>query len=280
VTSDVEPIDLTDTHSHLDVEIFASDLDEVLARAEQTGLTRILVPGLNLTSSRSAVNLAERVPMVFAAIGIHPSDGAEFRPSTIEEFRKLSQHPKVKAIGEIGLDYYWDTTPHANQKNHLKEQLDLAADLQLPVIIHFREKGDSSGGACASDMLEILESWSAGLEHRSSPLFDRAGVLHSFSGTLEMAQVAISLGFFIGISGPITFKKGQRWQELVAALPLDRILIETDAPFQTPHPHRGKRNEPAYVRLIADKIAVVRSYTLDRVASATTKNAQRLFAWD
>jgi len=271
---------LTDTHCHLDLEKFDADRAEVLRRAEQAGLTRILIPGLTLTSSRSAVKLAESHPMLSAAIGVHPNDSLPWDGQTISALRELSLNQKVVAIGEIGLDYYWDSTPHDHQQKVLKEQLALAAELQLPVVIHFREKGLASGGDCASDLLKILEEWGTGLRREKSPLAERPGVLHSFSGTLETARAAISLGFYMGVTGPVTFENGQRRQEIVAALPLDRILIETDAPFLAPHPHRGKRNEPAYVRLIADKIALVHSYTTEQIATATSENAQRLFAWE
>ncbi len=290
---------LTDTHCHLDFNKFDSDRAAVLDRAIQAGVERILIPGLTLTSSRSALKLAESHPMLYAAIGVHPTEAETWREETRNGLRALAPpHPsptsphslgvgkeakgegKIVAIGEIGLDYYWDAAPHDHQQKVLKEQLTLAAELQLPVVIHFREKGDASGGDCASDLMKILEEWGAGLRREKSPLADRPGVLHSFSGTLEMARAAMSLGFYIGVTGPVTFENGQRRQELVAELPLDRILIETDAPFLTPHPHRGKRNEPSYVRLIADKIALVRSYTTELVASATSENAKRLFAWE
>jgi len=271
---------LTDTHCHLDFNKFDSDREAVLERAIQAGVKRILIPGLSLTSSLSAVKLAQSHPMLYAAVGVHPTEASDFERSTLDEFRKLSQYPKVKAIGEIGLDYYWDSAPRDHQQKVLKEQLALAAELQLPVVIHFREKALASGGDCASDLMKILEEWGTGLRREKSPLAGRPGVLHSFSGTLETARAAMSLGFYIGVTGPVTFENGQRRQELVAALPLECILIETDAPFQTPHPHRGKRNEPAYVRLIADKIALVHSYTTDQVAAATSENARRLFAWE
>jgi TatD DNase family protein len=271
---------LTDTHCHLDLNKFDSDREAVLERAIQAGVERILVPGLSLTSSLSAVKLAESHPRLYAAIGIHPTETSGVELSTLNDLRKRSRHPKVKAIGEIGLDYYWDSTPHDHQQKVLKEQLALAAELQLPVVIHFREKGDASGGDCASDLMKILEEWVTGLRREKSPLAERPGVLHSFSGTLEMAREAMHLGFYMGVSGPVTFENGQRRQELVATIPLDRILIETDAPFQTPHPHRGKRNEPAYVRLIADKIGFVHSSTTEQVATATSENARRLFAWE
>lgn len=271
---------LTDTHCHLDFDKFDSDRQAVLDRAIQAGVGRILIPGLTLTSSLSAVKLAHSHPLLFAAVGVHPTEASGFESSSIKDLRNLAQHPKVKAIGEIGLDYYWDTSPRDLQQKVLKDQLALAAELQLPVIIHFREKGDEPSGDCAADLVNILEKWVAGLKRIKSPLAKRAGVLHSFSGTLEMARAAMKLGFFMGVAGPVTYKNGQTRQELVAALPLDRILLETDAPFQTPHPHRGKRNEPAFVRLIADKIALVRSSTIDLIVAATGENAKRLFAWE
>jgi TatD DNase family protein len=285
---------LTDTHCHLDFDKFDSDRGAVLERAIQAGVGRILIPGLTLTSSLSAVKLAESHPMLYAAIGVHPTEAGTWGEETRNGLRALVRpHPlplsrwesggsdgKIVAIGEIGLDYYWESTPHDRQQKVLKEQLALAAELALPVVIHFREKGGAYGGECASDLMKILEEWVTALKRAKSPLAERPGVLHSFSGTLEMARAAMSLGFYIGVTGPVTFENGQQRQELVAALPLERVLIETDAPFQTPHPHRGKRNEPAYVRLIADKIALVRSNTPEQVATATSENARRLFAWE
>jgi TatD DNase family protein len=276
----IELMTLTDTHCHLDFYKFDSDRQTVLERAIQAGVGRILIPGLSLTSSLSAVKLAHSHSILYAAIGVHPTEASGFEPSILNDLRNLAQHPKVKAIGEIGLDYYWAASPRDQQKKALIDQLALAAELQLPVVIHIREEGDNSTGDCASDLINILEKWNSGLKRDSSPLAERPGVLHSFSGTLETAQEAMRLGFFVGVSGPVTYKNGQSRQELVAALPLDHLLIETDAPFQTPHPHRGKRNEPAYVRLIADKIAFVRSNTTELVVLETTKNAQRLFAWE
>jgi TatD DNase family protein len=277
----------TDTHCHLNLDGFDADRELVLDRAIQAGVGRILIPGIGMTTSLSAVKLAENHPLLFAAIGVHPTEVGTFHADTLESLYTLAlktsgslETSKIVAIGEIGLDYYWDSTPHDHQQNVLKEQLALAAKLQLPVVIHFREKGDASGGKCASDLMKILEEWGTGLKGENSTLVERPGVLHSFSGSLEMAQAALGLGFYLGVAGPVTFENGWRWQALAAALPLDRILIETDAPFRTPHPHRGKRNEPAYVRLIADKIASVQSTTIDLVAVATSDNARRLFAWE
>ncbi|MEZ0395557.1 MAG: TatD family hydrolase [Anaerolineales bacterium] len=275
MTHDVK---LTDTHCHLDFEKFDPDRAAVLERAARAGVERILIPALSLTSSRSAVKLAESHPMLFAAIGIHPTEARNFEPSTLNALRELAQHPKVVAVGEIGLDYYWDAAPHDLQQHILREQLDLAAELGLPVVIHLREKGDAAEGPCAADLMKILEDWVAGLRSRNDPLAARPGVLHSFAGSLETARQAIRLGFYIGVTGPVTYRAER--QALIAALPLERLLIETDAPFLAPAPQRGKRNEPAYVGYIADKIAKIHHRTAEETAALTTANASRLFRWE
>ena len=292
---------LTDTHCHLDLENFDHDRLAVLERATRAGVAHILIPGLNLPSSRSAVKLAESHPMLSAAIGVHPTEAATWNNSSINELTALafgafgasgasvpsgtletsdtSEPSKVVAIGEIGLDYYWNSTPHELQVKVLRYQLDLAAGLGLPVILHMREDKDALQDDCARDLLQILESWVAGLRLGQNPLANRPGVLHSFSGSLETARRALSLGFTIGVTGPVTYPNARTRQDIVAALPLERLLLETDAPFQAPHPYRGKRNESSYVRLIADKIALLHACTLEEVATATSENAGRLFAW-
>jgi TatD DNase family protein len=289
-------VKLTDTHCHLDLENFDPDRPAVLERALLVGVAHILVPGLSLPSSRSAVRLAESHPRLSAAIGVHPTEAATWSESSITELNALasgfsgafdasgsSGNPgpsKVVAIGEIGLDYYWNAAPPELQKNILRLQLDLAAQMGLPVILHMREaKEPRDEEQCAGDLLQILEPWIAGLRLGKNPLASRPGVLHSFSGSLKTARHALSLGFYIGVAGPVTFRNTQAHQDIIAALPLDRILLETDAPFQTPHPYRGKRNEPSYVRLIADKIALLYSRTIEEVAAVTSENAGRLFAW-
>jgi len=279
-------MNLTDTHCHLDFEKFDPDRPEVLKRAWEAGLTRILIPGLDLASSLAAVKLAESHPRLFAAIGVHPSEASkvesqtsDLQPSTFDEFRKLAQNPKVKAIGEIGLDYYWNDAPHAVQQQVLEEQLNLAAELKLPVVLHLREAGDAPDGDCASDLLNILEAWVGRLRTGQNPLAERPGVFHSFSGSQAVAERALQLNFYIGITGPLTYKNAESKRQLVKALPLDRILIETDAPFLAPVPQRGKRNEPAFVRHIADKIAEIQSQNSEEIAAITTANAARLFSW-
>ena len=270
---------LTDTHCHLDLHQFDEDRAAVIERAEKAGLVRILIPALSVSSSLSIINLVESHPMLNAAIGVHPTETSDFRLETLDELRKLASQPKVKAIGEIGLDYYWDSAPHETQRQALKAQLALATELDLPVVIHLREKGDAIGGPCAEDAMSILEDWVAGLGPEKKALRQNPGVLHSFSGSLETAQRAISLNFYIGITGPVTFKNARYKQEMVSQLPLERLLIETDAPYLAPHPHRGERNEPAFVSEIADKIAGLQSRNREEVAAITTINAARLFSW-
>ena len=291
-------MNLTDTHCHLDLENFDLDRADVLERAAQAGVAHILIPGLSLPSSRSAVKLAESHPMLSAAIGVHPTEAATWNESSSNELITLasgasgafgtsetsdpsntSGSSRVVAIGEIGLDYYWDSAPCVLQKNVLRFQLDLAARVGLPVILHMREAKDTLQEQCAGDLLQILETWIAGLRLGKNPLAKRPGVLHSFSGSLETAHRALHLGFYIGVTGPVTFRNAHTRQEIVAALPLDHILIETDAPFQAPNPYKGKRNEPSYVRLIADKIALLHSRAVEEVTAATSENAGRLFGW-
>lgn len=272
-------MNLTDTHCHLDFNKFAADRNEVLARAWEAGLTRILIPGITLPSSRAAVKLAESHPKLFAAVGVHPNDVGKLHVDTLARLRELAKNPKVVAIGETGLDYYWDSAPHDHQQKVLQEQLALAAELRLPVILHSREKDDAPHGACAEDLIKILEEWVYRLRVEKNPLAERPGVLHSFCGSRETAQRAIQLGFYIGVTGPVTFKKARERQEVVAALPLELLLIETDAPFLAPHPHRGQRNEPAFVCEIADKIAQLHSRNLEEVAATTSASAAHLFSW-
>ena len=272
-------MNFTDTHCHLDFHKFDEDRSAVIERAEKAGLVRILIPGLSVISSLSAIKLAESHPMLYAAIGVQPNESLTWDNASTSTLRELSVNSKVVAIGEIGLDYYWDSAPHEHQQRVFHEQLDLAAELELPVVIHLREKGDAAGGPCAEDAMSILENWVAGLGADKVALKKNPGVLHSFSGSLETAQRAINLNFCIGITGPVTFKNAQYKQEMVAQLPLESLLIETDAPYLAPHPHRGKRNEPAFVYEIADKIAGLQSRNLEEVAAVTTNNAARLFSW-
>jgi TatD DNase family protein len=262
---------LADTHCHLDFDTFVEDRDQVLARSREAGVSRILVPGINLVSSRAAVELAESRSQVYAAVGVHPNEASTWDEDTLTHLCILAQSPRVVAIGEIGLDYYRDRAPHELQNRVFQDQLSLATELRLPVVIHNRQ--------ATAELLDILSAWSAGLTAAKSPLADRPGVLHSYSDDVESALRAIKLNFYIGITGPVTFRNAPELQAVVAALPLDHLIVETDSPFLAPHPYRGKRNEPAYVRLIADKIAQLHNEKLEAVAQTTSHNAQRLFDW-
>lgn len=269
---------LTDTHCHLDYDKYDPDRAEVLQRAQAEGLIRILVPGLHHRSSKEAVALAESNPMVYAAVGFHPTDLDEFSESAFQEIKELARHPKVVAVGEIGIDYYWVKEPEkrAFQREALEQQLQFAQQIQKPVVIHMREENDEWFGQASLDLLDILAAWLNGL---TGPLKEKPGVLHSFNGTFETAQKALALNFYIGVTGPVTYKNADKKREIISQIPLDKLLIETDGPFLTPVPFRGKRNEPAFVRHIADKIAEIHSKSPAEIADQTTSNAARLFAW-
>ncbi|MBN2048533.1 MAG: TatD family hydrolase [Anaerolineaceae bacterium] len=264
-------LQFTDTHCHLNLDSFNEDLGDVIRRAGEQNLYRIMIPGIDLEICRSAIQFSEIFDQCYAAVGIHPNDATLWDESTLPELRKLAAHPKVRAIGEIGLDYYRDRAPADRQRAILRDQLDLAAEVNLPVIIHIRE--------AMRDAYEILFAWQEHLAAEGHPLATLPGVLHSFPGTFEDAKPALDHHFMIGISGPVTFKKAVEKHDLAANLPLDAILLETDAPFMTPKPHRGKRNEPAYIPYIAEKIADLRETTIDEIAAHTALNAQRFFRW-
>lgn len=253
---------LVDTHCHLDLEQFDADREAVLARARAAGVRRILVPGIDLAACRRAVALAEQYPEVRAAVGIHPNYTADFSDETLAELRDLARHPKVDAIGEIGIDSYWHTVPLDIQERAFRAQLELAAALERPVIIHDRE--------AHAEVMAVLRE-------QAPPA---GAVLHSFSGEWAMAEEALAAGYYLGVDGPLTYKKNDGLRAIFARAPEQRILIETDAPYLTPQAHRGKRNEPAYVRDVAERLAEVRGLPLEALASALAANAARLFRWE
>ena len=261
----------TDTHCHLNLNLFQNDLSEVLERAYQNGIERILVPGIDLETSRRAIQLCETYPNLYAAVGIHPNDCLTWQKESLGELRSLATSQHVVAIGEIGLDYYRNFGPAALQKEIFLAQLTLGEEVQKPVIIHLRNS--------LPDLWQILLSWHQSLIDHHSPLASRPGVLHSYSGDLETALQAIERGFMIGISGLVTFKNTKEMQALVCHLPLQNILIETDAPYLTPHPFRGLRNEPGYVTLVAEKIALLLNRPVIEIGQITTTNAKRIFGW-
>ena len=269
---------LTDTHCHLDYNKFDIDRADVIARANDSGLIRMLVPGLNHKSSKEALRLAESNPSVYAAVGFHPTDLEEFSAQTFDEVKEIAGHPKVVAVGEIGIDYYWvkENEKRAIQREVLKQQLQFAKEINKPVIIHMREENDAWFGEASVDLMKILEEWQSSLQ---GSLAEKPGVLHSFNGNIETAQKALALNFYLGITGPVTYKNADQKREIIRQLPITKILIETDSPFLAPVPFRGKRNEPAYVRHIADKIAEIHLKSPAEIAVITTANAARLFAW-
>ncbi len=255
---------LVDTHCHLDWNAFEADRDEVIKRAIDSGVTRLLTIGVDVPSSRRAVELAAQYAEVYAAVGVHPNDCADFDAALLQEVRSLAQQPKVIAIGEIGLDYYWHKVDHDVQARAFQVQLELAAELNKPVIVHSRE--------AAADTIGVLEQFT---QHAAR----LTGTLHSYFDDLAIMQRAFDIGFYCGVTGPITFKKSDREREIVRHAPLDRLLIETDAPFLTPVPHRGQRNEPAYVRHVAAMIAQIKELTVNAVAQQTTQNANQMLGW-
>ena len=257
-------MELVDTHCHLDWSAFDADRDEVIRRAIEAGVTRMVTIGVDLASSRRAVELGERYAGVYASIGVHPNDVADFSRDTLNELRKLAQHPKVVAIGEIGLDRYWRTVAPDAQKRAFEAQLELAADIGKPVIIHSRD--------AAEDVLETLERHLA-----RNP--QHAGILHAFSGDRDAARRAFGIGFLIGIGGPVTYKKADELREVARTAPPDRFVLETDAPFLAPVPHRGQRNEPARIALIAEYTARLRQAPVEDIARCTTANVARLLGW-
>lgn len=250
---------LFDTHAHYDADAFDADRLELLASMPGRGVELILNPGCDVPSSRAAVELAERFPFVYAAVGVHPEECGGWTGGELEALRELARRPKVRAIGEIGLDYYWEENPPRElQKEVLHAQLELAEELDLPVIIHDRE--------AHGDCLEIV---------RAHPKV--TGVYHCYSGSLEDAKVLVKLGWMLSFTGSITFKNARKAPEIIAWLPMDRIMVETDSPYLTPVPYRGKRNDSGYVRLVAEKIAEIKGLDPEEVARITLENGRRFF---
>jgi TatD DNase family protein len=263
--------ELVDTHCHLNFDIFNIDRNFVVERARENRISRILIPGIDIETSKSALQCAWEFHDVYAAVGLHPNQGLSWTDNTISDLRELACMEKVVAIGEIGLDYYRDHTPRALQLLIFEEQLQLSAELVLPVIIHNR---DASG-----DLLKIIKKWHSELIRTGNQLAAYPGVLHSFSGDDNFAHKMVALNFKIGISGPVTFQKSQILQSVVNSQPITSMLIETDAPFLTPHPYRGKRNEPANVRIVVEKISKIKEESFEKVAKITTAEADKLFRW-
>lgn len=250
-----------DSHCHLNDEKFADDLDAVIARAVDAGVTRIINFGATLEDSAIVVAMSNDYEALYAGVGVHPEEAFDMTATDLDRLATMTKAPKVVAIGEIGLDYYWekDADRRRLQQKIFIEQLDLARQLNMPVCIHERE--------AHGDAMNILKREGRGLR----------GVMHCYSGSLEMARELWKMGWLIGLDGPLTFKNAAKLPEIVRAAPLEMLLIETDAPYMAPTPYRGKRNEPAYVVMIAEKLAELRAEPLELIATATTANVERLY---
>ncbi len=249
---------LFDTHAHLDDARFDEDREALLQELPQKGVSLLLDPGCSLPASQAAVALAERVPWIYAAVGSHPDDADHGDDDTLEAYRRLARHPKVKAIGEIGLDYHYEDIPREIQQETFRKQMALARELDLPVIIHEREAHE--------DGLRIISEFP-----------EVTGVFHCFSGSREMAEYLVARGWYIGFTGVLTFKNARRAVETAAAIPLDRIVIETDCPYMAPEPFRGRRNDPGYVYRMAERLAEIRGISVEKAAQSTFENGKRLY---
>lgn len=248
-----------DTHAHYDSGAFNGDRLEVLAALPEQGVELILNPGCDLASSRAAVELADRFPHVYAAVGVHPSDCETYDDQVEDALRQLARHPKVRAVGEIGLDYYWkDNAPAEVQQQVFHRQMELARALSLPVIVHDRE--------AHHDSLEVV---------KAHP--EVRGVYHCYSGSLEDAKTLVRLGWMLSFTGVITYKNARKALEVLQWLPMDRIMIETDSPYLTPEPFRGKRNDSGHVHLVAEAIAQVKGLAPEEAAALTLENGKRFF---
>jgi TatD DNase family protein len=265
----------TDTHAHLDSAKFEADREAVLQRAIEAQVVPIVTVGADLASSRAAVALAERFPGIYATVGVHPHKASCVDASAVDGLRDLASHPRVVAVGEVGLDYYYEFSPPSTQRQVFEMQLALASDLRKPVVIHLRDKRDRTDAY--DHALGLLSSWAQDATLSKAQADSPVGVLHCFSGTREFALRALELGFCIGVDGPVTFPNARSLQSLVTDLPLDRLVLETDCPYLAPQARRGKRNEPSYLPYIGEKVAELKQLESCEVARATTANAEALF---
>mgnify|MGYP001130145003 FL=1 len=250
---------LIDSHAHLEMPPFDRDRDQVVRRAREAGVEIIVTVGTTVEDCRKALGIAGRYPGVYAVIGVHPHEVKDIDGKTYDALKEMAGQEKVVAYGEIGLDFFRNLSPRATQIRRFGEQLELASELDLPVVIHDRE--------AHRETVELLKGWKGG----------RRGIIHCFSGDYAMAKQCIGLGFYISIPGTVTFEKNDRLRSIVRELPLDSLLVETDCPYLTPHPFRGKRNEPAYVVHTARKVAEIKGLPFEDVAAVTTANAKRVF---
>ncbi len=251
---------LFDTHAHLNADDYNDDLEEVIERAGNAGVSDIVVVGFDRPTIERTMELVEKYDHIYGCIGWHPVDAVDCTEEDLQWIEQLCKHPKIVAYGEIGLDYHWDKSPKDVQQRLFREQIRLAKKLRLPIAIHTRD--------AMEDTVTILKE-----EHAE----EVGGIMHCFSGSVETARECMKMNFYISLGGPVTFKNAKRPKAVAKEVPLDRILIETDCPYLAPHPYRGKRNEPAYVKLVAEQIADIKGVPFKELAEATTKNAKLLF---
>jgi len=251
---------LIDTHAHLNAIQYQEDLEEVIERAQSEGVEIIVVVGFDRETITRAIELADTYEFIYATVGWHPVDAIDMTDEDLKWIEELCSHPKVVALGEMGLDYYWDKSPKEIQKEVFRKQIALAKKVKLPIIIHNRE--------ATADIIEILE------EENASEV---GGIMHCFTGSIEVAKQCMDMNLYISFGGPVTFKNAKKPKEVAAEIPLDRLLIETDCPYLTPHPFRGKRNEPSYVKYVAEQIAELKGVPFEEIAQKTSDNAKRFF---
>ncbi|WP_411344565.1 TatD family hydrolase [Paenibacillus sp. WLX1005] len=251
---------LFDTHTHLDSKDFDKDRQEIIQNAYDSGVTRMVNVGFDRETIPTTMKLVEEYDFIYAAVGWHPVEAITMQPGDLEWIASLCSHEKVVAIGEIGLDYHWDKSPKDVQHRVLREQIGLARDIHMPIVIHNRDAHE--------DIVRILR------EEKASEV---GGIMHSFSGSWETAKMCLDMGFHLSFGGPITFKNAKQPKEVLKQVPMDRLLLETDSPYLTPHPYRGKRNNSGYVRLVAEAAAELKGVSLEEISEITTKNALALF---
>lgn len=251
---------LFDSHAHYDDEKYTKDRYEVIGRAHEQGVSYILNASSDIASSVESISLSQELDYVYAAVGVHPHNVGEINDNTITTLADFAENKKVVAIGEIGLDYYYDNYPREAQKYWFARQINLAKNVKLPIIVHSRDAHE--------EVLNIIKN------ERASEV---GGVFHCFAGSVEMAKILLNHNFYISIGGVVTFKNAKTILDVAAYVPNDRLLIETDCPYLTPEPHRGKRNDSGYLYLVAEKIAEIKGLSFQEVAQMTTENGKRLF---
>ena len=250
---------LIDTHTHIDMENFADRFDEVMQTAKDYGVEKVVIPGVEPSGFDRIIKLCEEYPDVYGAVGVHPEELNSYNEEAENKIKELLKHKKIIAVGEIGLDYYWDKSQIEKQKEIFERQILIAKQAQKPILVHDRE--------AHLDSFEILKKSNAA---------ETGVVMHCFSGSPEFAQQCINEGFYIALGGVVTFKNAKKVKEVAKTVPLDKLLLETDAPYMTPVPYRGKENQPAYVKFVAEEIAKLRGVSFEEIAEATTANAKKL----